>query len=415
MPSLKDELAALKIERPPERQSRPWIKWVVLLVIVAAAGAAGWQYVNRPRPIEVEDGRGDRQRAAGAQAAVLNASGYVTARRRATVSSKVTGKVVEVNVEEGKAVREGQVLARLDDAQCRAALALAEAQLEAARRATRARARCGSRGAAHSSGAASSCAADGLDDGSGVDQAQAEVESLKARIDRRTRAGHGRRASGRRCRDRSGRHGHPRAVRRRGVSQGRAAGRDGLAGVGRRRLHPHRHLHDRRHASLEIEVDVNETYINRVHAEPAGRGGARRLSGLADPGARDHDGPDGRSAEGDGARCASASTQLDPRILPDMGVKVTFLREDAAPAAAAAARRACWCRRRRSGPPTDDSRRVRRATATRRAARGQDRRRPTAIGSRSSPGSPPASGWSSTPPPTLDDGTAVSVKSEELQ
>ena len=68
-------------------------------------------------------------RAAGTQAAVLNASGYVTARRRATVSAKITGKVVEVNVEEGMTVREGQVLARLDDEEPRAALALAEAQV----------------------------------------------------------------------------------------------------------------------------------------------------------------------------------------------------------------------------------------------------------------------------------------------
>ena len=55
---------------------------------------------------------------------VLNASGYVTARRRATVSSKVTGKVLEVFVEEGQNVHEGQILARLDDAQTRAALAV---------------------------------------------------------------------------------------------------------------------------------------------------------------------------------------------------------------------------------------------------------------------------------------------------
>jgi multidrug efflux pump subunit AcrA (membrane-fusion protein) len=75
------------------------------------------------------------ERGAGQQAAVLNASGYVTARRRATVSSKITGKVIMVNVEEGMAVREGQILARLDDSNGRAALALAEAQVEAARRA----------------------------------------------------------------------------------------------------------------------------------------------------------------------------------------------------------------------------------------------------------------------------------------
>jgi transcriptional regulator of acetoin/glycerol metabolism len=46
---------------------------------------------------------------------VLNASGYVTARRAATVSSKVTGKVIEVLIEEGMKVKEGQVVARLDD------------------------------------------------------------------------------------------------------------------------------------------------------------------------------------------------------------------------------------------------------------------------------------------------------------
>src|SRR5204863_4815433 len=64
---------------------------------------------------------------------VLNASGYVTARREATVSSKVTGKVVEVLVEEGVQVKEGQVLARLDDTNIKASLHLTEAQLESAR------------------------------------------------------------------------------------------------------------------------------------------------------------------------------------------------------------------------------------------------------------------------------------------
>ncbi len=50
------------------------------------------------------------------------------------MSSKVTGKVIEVNVEEGMAVREGQVLARLDDSTLQAALRLYRAQLEAAKR-----------------------------------------------------------------------------------------------------------------------------------------------------------------------------------------------------------------------------------------------------------------------------------------
>ena len=75
-----------------------------------------------------------RQTVAGdGQPTVLNASGYVTARRQATVSSKVTGKVIEVLVEEGMVVRKGQVLARLDDTTERSYLALAEAQVQAAR------------------------------------------------------------------------------------------------------------------------------------------------------------------------------------------------------------------------------------------------------------------------------------------
>ena len=70
-----------------------------------------------------------------AAGAVLNASGYVVARRRATVSSKVTGKVIDILIEEGHPVQEGQILAHLDDTQPRAALALAEAQLASAHKA----------------------------------------------------------------------------------------------------------------------------------------------------------------------------------------------------------------------------------------------------------------------------------------
>src|SRR4029079_11728663 len=70
--------------------------------------------------------------AAGA-ASVLDASGYVTARRQATVSAEITGKVVEVMLEESMRVEEGAVLARLDATEANAALGLARAQLEAAR------------------------------------------------------------------------------------------------------------------------------------------------------------------------------------------------------------------------------------------------------------------------------------------
>src|SRR5262245_55376583 len=100
MPNLSDELAGLKIERPREPRPRTWLKWISLVLCLAALAGGAWMYVTRPRPIEV-DTTAVIQRAAGAQAAVLNASGYVTARRRATVSSKITGKLTAVNVEEG--------------------------------------------------------------------------------------------------------------------------------------------------------------------------------------------------------------------------------------------------------------------------------------------------------------------------
>jgi hypothetical protein len=84
MPTLKDELAALKIERPPERQARPWVKWLVAIVLLALAGSAAWRYEPASRlkwkpPVT--------QRALASRPGA-NASGYVTARRRATVSAK---------------------------------------------------------------------------------------------------------------------------------------------------------------------------------------------------------------------------------------------------------------------------------------------------------------------------------------
>jgi len=62
--------------------------------------------------------------AVGGGASVLDATGYVTARRQATVSAKITGKVRTLLIEEGQRVAEGEVLATLDDAETRADVAL---------------------------------------------------------------------------------------------------------------------------------------------------------------------------------------------------------------------------------------------------------------------------------------------------
>jgi RND family efflux transporter MFP subunit len=326
MPSLKDELAALKIERPPERQSRPWIKWVVLLVVVAAAGAAAWQYVNRPRPIEVETAT-VTQRAAGMQAAVLNASGYVTARRRATVSSKITGKVVEVNVEEGMAIREGQVLARLDDSQFRASLALAEAQAEAARRNVResevrlAEARL-------ALDRAQRLAADKLNTAADLDAARAQVDSLAARIDaarEQVRVAERQIDVERMNLDNTvirapfagiavSKDAQPGEM----VSPNSAGGGFTRTGICT--------LVDMR--SLEIEVDVNENYINRV---ADGQPVTAVLNAYPDWQVPAHVITTVPKADRQKATVLVriGFAELDPRILPDMGVKVTFMRQNA--------------------------------------------------------------------------------------
>src|SRR5678816_362187 len=103
---LSQDLAELRIERKPEGPGASrWVFWIALIVILGTAGFGGYRWVTREKPIEVQ-ATAVTERAAGTSAAVLNASGYVTARRRATISSKMTGKVVEVNVEEGMAVKD---------------------------------------------------------------------------------------------------------------------------------------------------------------------------------------------------------------------------------------------------------------------------------------------------------------------
>jgi RND family efflux transporter MFP subunit len=132
---LKEKLDALKIDRgqePPSSGAGLKIGFGVLVVVVAAT-AAWWML--RPRAVLVRTTTVEAAAAdSGGASSVLNASGYVTARRQATVSSRVTGKVVEVLVEEGMKVEKDQILARLDASQARQALALSEAQLEATRR-----------------------------------------------------------------------------------------------------------------------------------------------------------------------------------------------------------------------------------------------------------------------------------------
>ena len=328
-----DDLSALRIEREPLNTSRGrWGKWLVLLILAAAAGGGGWYWLNRERPVEVEIATVS-ERAAGTQASVLNASGYVTARRRATVSSKVTGKVIEVNVEEGMDVRQGQVLARLDDSSLQAALKLYRAQLEAAKRQIpetevrleQARVQLQRQERLRK---------EGLNTPNDIDNAKAEVDSLVARIgsaQEQVKVAESQIAVQQTAIDdtiirapfsgvaiskdaQAGEMVSP-------VSAGGGFTRTGISTIVDMR-------------SLEIEVDVNESYINRVRA-------GQPVSAVLDAY------PDWQIPANVITLVPTADRQkatvlvrigfqkLDPRILPDMGVKVTFMREADTAAAAA--------------------------------------------------------------------------------
>jgi HlyD family secretion protein len=136
MPSDKSSLDALRIDRTARPAARagdtPWL--LIIGIAVLAAGTFFW--FKRPQGPTVQVATVRAQTSTTTSAAgrtVLNASGYVTTRRQATVSSKVTGKVIEILVEEGQKVEAGQVLARLDASNVEASIRLAEAQLEASR------------------------------------------------------------------------------------------------------------------------------------------------------------------------------------------------------------------------------------------------------------------------------------------
>ncbi|MFT4197469.1 MAG: efflux RND transporter periplasmic adaptor subunit [Pseudoxanthomonas sp.] len=127
-------LKELRIDRsapPPTRPPRRW-PWLVLAALVLLA-AAGWWLFGRGRALEVKTAPVVAIAAGGQGASVLDASGYVVARRMATVATQVIGVITEVLFEEGDRVEQGQVLARLDQAASSASLTAARQQAAQAR------------------------------------------------------------------------------------------------------------------------------------------------------------------------------------------------------------------------------------------------------------------------------------------
>lgn len=321
-------LDELRIDRPADRPRRPirWLLVVLAALLLAVVAAVAWW--SRDPPVRTVRTAVAREVASAAAATVLNANGYVVARRRATVSSKSTGKIVEILIEEGLRVAEGQVLARLDDTNVHDSLRLAQARLQAARAAlqeTRVRLREAELDRARTA----RLREEGVETQSALDAARAEVDSLAARLDRQssevTVAQREVELHRQQVEDTVIRAPFSGVVVSKDAQPGEmispvsAGGGFTRTGIGT--------VVDME--SLEIEVDVNESYISRVSA---GQG----VTAILDA----H--PDWKipcsviavvpTADRDRAtvRVRIGFDALDPRILPEMGVKVAFRAEGTA-------------------------------------------------------------------------------------
>ncbi len=298
---------------------------LAVVVVLLAAAAAGVAFSRRAVPVETAQ---VRPASSSGSAAVLNASGYVTPRRRATVAAKITARVKEMLVEEGMHVDDGQVLARLDDSDAQRRLAASRADLEVARAAI-ADLEVQLANAERTQGRQMDLRREGVSAAETLDNAVTAVDSLRARITmarEQVRAADAAAAIAQQdvenCTVRAPFAGV--AVSKDAqvgemvspVSAGGGFTRTGISTIVDM-------------ASLEIEVDVNESYIARVST-------GQRIEAILDAY------PDWRVPAKVRTVIPTADRQkatvkvrisfdaLDPRILPDMGVKVAFLTEPSA-------------------------------------------------------------------------------------
>ena len=129
-------LDQLRIDRNDDDgdSGQPWLRWAGAIGVLALIAIGLWLWLKPPPApmVSVALAR-PAATANGAGSSLLDAAGYVVARRAATVSAKITGLVTEVLIEEGSRVEANQVVARLDATNIRASLAQSQAQLESAR------------------------------------------------------------------------------------------------------------------------------------------------------------------------------------------------------------------------------------------------------------------------------------------
>jgi RND family efflux transporter MFP subunit len=317
----KQTLDDLRIDRAaPARGKAPVYLILLALVLALAAGAVIWWF-NQPKPAVVRTITIHEASSGGSDRTLLNASGYVTARREATVASKVMGMVVEVLVEEGMKVQAGQVLARIDASNVERSLNLAEAQKDSAAKAlneTKASLEQAERELRRSS----KLAASNVTSQSELDRADAEAKTLRARLQRLeadvTVADRQVALWKQQLEDTIIRAPFSGIVTSKNAQPGEIISPMSAGGFTRTGICTIVDM-----TSLEIEVDVNESYINRVQA---GQPVEATLDSYPDwhmpakviaiiPTA------DRQKAT---VKVRVGFEKLDPRILPHMSVKVAF-------------------------------------------------------------------------------------------
>jgi len=329
----KAALESLRLERDPDagkyRQrggSRRKL-WYLLAAVAAVAAVLAWRSFNSAVPVQTVT----VESPTSASGAVLNASGYVVARRLATVSSKVTGRVAEVLFEEGAEVEAGQVLARLERSTVDAQLNVSASSAEAARRNLR-EIEVRLADARRTLERNRSLVERKLVAQSMLDSSEADVAALSARLAAArsevdvaiAQVGLGKQELA----DLEIRAPFKGVVISKDAQPGEmvspmSAGggftRTGVATIVDM-------------DSREVEVDVNESYINRVSA---GQKVECVLDAYPDLKIPAHVISIVPTADRQKAtvRVRIGLDQLDPRILPDMGIKVSFF-EDGSPAAA---------------------------------------------------------------------------------
>ena len=327
-------LDQLRIERPATEEDRgvSWVVWAIAMVVaVFAAGTVAWYALPRATPISVATAEPAPADVAVGPSTILDASGYVVARRQATVSSKITGKVVQVSIEEGKRVAPGQIIARLDDTNARAAVEQARAQ-RAQAEANLVAARVAFENAKPTYQRNELQYAKAVISAQTLDTAKASYDAARTGLDVAARvlqvAEAGVAVAERNLEDTVVRAPFAGIVTVKAAQEGEmvspisAGGGYTRTGVGT--------IVDM--DSLEVEVDVSENFINRVHG---GQRATAKLNAYPDWEIAAH-----VIAIIPTADRAKATVKVrvgfdtrDDRILPEMGVRVAFLDDESASAA----------------------------------------------------------------------------------